>query len=142
MCITHADVHLLALTFGHGRNIDRLKYVAYDRSCDLHPFYAIWRFLLKNVKFLVDRFHVVGHTERCCQPPVDPEKGCYHPLNESFAEIRDANTECAEQCFKWLNKYKTIVRNMKQHRYNFIFRIIIDLHNKFRESQLKESVDM
>ena len=113
----------LALTFGHGRNIDRLKYVAYD-SCDLHPFLCnlemkgtyLVSFLLKNVKFSVDRFHVVGHTERCCQPPTidDPGKGCYHPLNESFAEIRDANTECAEQCFKWLNKYKTIVRNMKQ----------------------------
>ena len=28
----------LSFTFGHGRDIDRLKYVAYDRSCDLHPF--------------------------------------------------------------------------------------------------------
>ena len=92
----------LALTFGHGRNIDRLKYVAYDRSCDLHPFLRnlekkgayLASFLLKNVKFLVDRFHVVGHTERCCQPPTidDPGKGCYHPLNESFTEIRDANS--------------------------------------------------
>ena len=99
----------LALTFGHGRNIDRLRYVAYDRSCDLHPFLGqegvyLANFLLKNVKFLVDRFHVEGHTER----------GCYHPKNKAFDEIRAANTECAEQCFKWLNKYKTIVRNMKQ----------------------------
>lgn len=29
----------LVFTFGHGRDIDdRLKYVAYDRACDLHPF--------------------------------------------------------------------------------------------------------
>ena len=28
----------LVFTFGHGRYIDRLRYVAYDRSCDLHPF--------------------------------------------------------------------------------------------------------
>lgn len=28
----------LSFTFCHGRDIDRLKYVAYDRACDLHPF--------------------------------------------------------------------------------------------------------
>lgn len=60
----------LAFIFGHGRDIDRLKYVAYD-SCDLHPFLCnlqrkgayLASFLLKNVKFLVDIFHVEGHTE-------------------------------------------------------------------------------
>ena len=96
----------LLFTFGHGRDIDRLKYVAYDRSCDLHPFLCnlqcketyLASFLLKNVKFLVDRFHVEGRTEQCCKPPGDnhPERGCYHPLHSDFKEIRDANTECAE----------------------------------------------
>ena len=51
----------LCFTFGHGRDIECLKYVAYDRSCDLHPFLRNLRskgvylapFLLKNVKFLV-----------------------------------------------------------------------------------------
>ena len=99
--------------------------------------------LLKNIKFLVDRFHVVGHTERCCQPPTihDPGKGCYHPLNESFAEIRDANTECAEQCFKWLNKYKTIVRNMKQHRF-FIPLLICIIHLEKHNLKNQEICDL
>ena len=59
-------------------------------------------FLLKHMKFLVDRFHVEGHTEPCCKLPSidDPEKGRYHPSNKEFAEIKDANTECAEQSFK------------------------------------------
>ena len=137
----------LAFTFGHGRDIDRLKYVAYDRSCDLHPFLCnlqrkgayLASFLLKNVKFLVDRFHVEGHTEQCCKPPSDDdaERGRYHPLHSDFKEIRDANTECAEQSFKWLNKYKTILRNMKQHRFNFFLHTMIDLHNTFKESHLK-----
>ena len=76
---------------------------------------------MKYVKFLVDRFHV-GHTEPCCKPPSvdDPEKGRYHPSNKDFVDIKDANTECAEQSFKWLNKYKNIVRNMKQHRFNLL----------------------
>ncbi len=139
----------LAFTFGHGRDIDRLKYVAYDRSCDLHPFLCnlqkkgayVANFLLKNVKFMVDRFHVEGHTEQCCQPPsvANPTRGRYHPLHDDFVEIREANTECAEQSFKWLNKYKLIVRNMKQHRFNFFLYVMINLHNTFREEQLKHS---
>ena len=74
----------LSFTFGHGRDIDRLRYVVYDRSCDLHPFLCnlekkgayLASFLLKHVKFLVDRFHVEGHTEPCCKLPSidDPEK--------------------------------------------------------------------
>ena len=137
----------LAFTFGHGRDIDRMKYVAYDRSCDLHPFLCnlqrkgvyLASFLLKNAKFLVDRFHVAGHTEQCCKPPCeeDPKRGRYHPLHNDFTEIRHANTECVEQSFKWLNKYKTIVRNMKQHRFNFFLHTMIDLHNSFKESHLK-----
>ena len=77
---------------------DRLRFFAYDRSCDLHPFLCnldkkgvyLANFLLKNVKCLVDRFHVEGHTERCCLPPTDddPGRGCYHPANKAFAEIK------------------------------------------------------
>ena len=142
----------LSFTFGHGRDIDRLRYVVYDRSYDLHPFLCnlekngayLASFLLKHVKFLVDRFHVEGHTEPCCKLPSidDPEKCRYHPSNEEFAEIKDANTECAEQSFKWLNKYKNIVSNMKQHRFNFFPYTIIDLHNTFREAQLKQTGSM
>ena len=142
----------LSFTFGHGRDIDRLRYVAYDRSCDLHPFLCnlerkgayLAGFLLKHVKFLVDRFHVEGHTEPYCKPPSidDPEKGRYHPSNKEFVEIKDANTECAEQSFKWLNKYKNIVRNMKQHRFNFFLYTMINLHNTFREAQLKQAGHM
>ena len=117
---------MYTFTFGHGRDIDGLKYVVYDRSCDLHPFLCnlehkgayLAGFLLKHVKYLVDRFHVKGHTEPCCKLPGvdDPEKGRYHPSNK-----KDANTECTEQSFKWLNKYKNIVRNVKQHTFNFSF---------------------
>ena len=47
------------------------------------------------MEFLVDRFHVEGHTEPCKPPSIDdPEKGQYHPSNKEFAEIKDANTVC------------------------------------------------
>ena len=146
-CESPTQMYILAFTFGHTKDIARLKYVAYDRSCALHPFLCnlkrkgayLASFLLRNVKFLVDRFHVEGHTEQCCQLPSDDilERGRYHPLHKDFSEIRDANTECAEQSFKWLNKYKTLLRNMKQHRFNFFLHTMIDLHNTFKESHLK-----
>ena len=40
--------------------------------------------------------------------------------------------ECAEQSYKWLNKYKLFVRYIKQHRFNFLY-VMINLHNTFRE---------
>ena len=104
----------LLMTFGRGRDIERLRFLAYDRACDLHPFLLnlqkkdapLAKFLLRNVKFLVDAWHVKKHTEPCCQPPTsDQDAGPYHPLHSSFEAIRDANTECAEQSFKWLNKF-------------------------------------
>ena len=136
----------------HGWDIDRLRYVAYDRACDLvHPFLCnlerkgtyFAQFLLKHVKFIVDRFHVSKHTEPCCKPPSSDNPQCrYHPDHADFCDIKDANTECAEQSFRWLNKYKTIVRNMKQYRFNFFLYTIIELHNRYREQQLRQSGHM
>ena len=66
-------------------------------------FCAIWiekaHILLKNVKFLVDRFHVSKHTEDCCKPPRSDSPNCrYHP---DFQAVKTSNTECAEECFRW-----------------------------------------
>lgn len=138
----------LVFSFAHGRDIDRLKFVAYDRACDLHPFLCNLHkkgtyfadFLLRHVKFCVDRFHVSKHIEPCCKPPSkDNPNSKYHPDLPIFQAISSANTECAEQAFKWLNRYKTILRNMKQYRFNFFLYIIINLHNCHREQQLRHS---
>ena len=46
-CEHHKNVHLwppiqvylfLVMTFGHGDDIKRLRFLGYDRACDLHPF--------------------------------------------------------------------------------------------------------
>ena len=65
-----------------------------------------------------------------------------YPSNKDLVDIKDANTEYAEQSFMWLNKYKNIVRNMKQYRFNFFLFTMIDLHNTFREAQLKQAGHM
>ncbi len=146
-CESPTQMYLfLVFTFARGRDFDRLRYVAYDRACDLHPFLKnlekkgayFARHLLRNVKFLVDIWHVDKHSEPCCQPPGPLNPNCkYHPQHPDFHEISGCNTECAEQAFKWLNSYKKILKRMKRHRFNFFMYLMIDLHNQHRERQLR-----
>jgi hypothetical protein len=101
-------------------------------------------FSLKHDKFLVDSFHVGGHTKPCYKPPTvdNPEKGRYHPSNKEFVDIKDDNAKCAEQSFKWLNTHKNIVLNLKQYQLNFFLVTMTDLHNTFREAWLKQAGHM
>ena len=47
----------------------RLKFVGYDRAYDLHPSLLARRFLIEQVKLLVeDIFQVQKHKEECCLP--------------------------------------------------------------------------
>ena len=62
----------------------------------------------EHVKFLVDKFHCIKHTEPCCMP-LDNPKCVYHPDLESFKDIHGTNAECAEQTFNWLGRYEHIV---------------------------------
>ena len=60
---TQAYIFLI-MTFARGRDIDRIRYIGYDRACDLHPFllnlsrqganFARW--LIGLVTFMVDNF--------------------------------------------------------------------------------------
>ncbi len=146
-CESPTQMYLfLVFTFGRGRDIDRLRYVAYDRACDLHPFLLnlerkgayFAKYILQNVKFVVDVWHVDKHTEPCCRPPghENPDRR-YHPKHPDFQEIEGSNTECAEQAFKWLNTYKKIVKRMKRYPYNFFMYLMIELHNNHRVKQLQ-----
>ena len=91
----------LVFNFGRGCDFDRLRYVAYDQACDLHPFLCslerkgayFAKHLLRNVKFLVDIWHVDKHSEPCCQPPgpINPA-GRHHPKHSDFKEMLGCNT--------------------------------------------------
>lgn len=104
-CESATQVFLFLLrTFVHDVNtVMRLKYLGYDRACDLKPFLvnqskhgsAGAKLLLDNVKFLVDIFHCEKHTELTCMP-FNPR--CeYHPKLPIFKDSLR---------FKRLSKYK------------------------------------
>ena len=95
-------------TFGRSlADLSRLRFLGYDRTCDLHPFLGGLarkgsrgaQILLDNVKMMVDLWHCQKHKEATCMPPDNPD--CkYHPRLPQFSEIHGVNTECAEQAFK------------------------------------------
>ena len=101
----------------------RLKYLRYDRACDLVSFLRRQvqngsvgaKVLIENVQFLVDTFHVSKLTEGVCMPPDNPN--ClYHPHLAKFEEIRGVNTESGEQDFRRLNQYLELTWKMTQFR--------------------------
>ena len=135
----------LIFTFDRGKDVERLKYLGYDRACGLHPFIRnlaerdvmFAKYFLKHVHFLVDRFHVSKHTEKCCIPVANNPDCKYNPDLPEFEEVSGVNTECAEQAFRWLNKLKYSVRQMSRYRYNFFLHELINVHNRLRELKLK-----
>ena len=64
----------------------------------------------------VGLWHCEKHKEATCMPYLDNPKCIYHPKLSSFSAVHCVNTECAEQAFKWLGKFKFIARKMTRQR--------------------------
>ena len=145
-CQSMTQMYLFLLgTFARGKDIQHLKWLGYDRACGFEPFLQnlakkdihLAKYLLNNTKFFVDRFHVKGHTEQCCLPPTENPQCKYHPGLPAFSEIANANTECAEQAFRWLNKLKFSLHMMSRYKFNFFLYEMVNIHNNIRELHLK-----
>ena len=135
----------LLLTFGRTTDdLMRLKFVSYDKACDLHPFLNNLskkgnvgaKILLDHVKFLVDIFHVMKHKEECCMPPNNP-KCRYHPHLEIFNEIRGTNTESAEQSNRFLNRFKHVCNGMAEVKFKAFMWFVIETRNELIGERLK-----
>ena len=131
----------LLLTFGRTTDdLMRLKFVGYDRACDLHPFLSNLskkgnvdaKIILDHVKFLVDIFHVMKHREQFCMPPNNP-KCRNHPHLETFKEIRGTNTESGEQSNRFLNIFKHICKRMAEFKFKAFMWFVIETHNELIE---------
>ena len=122
----------------------RLKFVGYDRACDRHPFLSNHskkgnggpKILSFFVKFLVDIFHVMKHKEQCCMPPNNP-KFRYHPHLETFKEIRETNTESAEESNRFLNRFKHTCKRIAEFKFKALLWFVIETHDELIEERLK-----
>ena len=127
-------------------NWNRFQYIGYDRACELHPFLKNLKKggnvaadeMLNHLKFLVDIFHCLKHKKSTCMPLENNPKCKYHPRLPTFKDIHGANTECAEQSFKWLSKFKHNVRRMTMWRYRFYMWTIINTRNEYILRELRK----
>ena len=112
----------------------RMKYVGYYRACEFVPF--LWNLRKKGnvgaeklleLQYLVDNFHIAGHTTDACNPD-SPACEFHHSLPK-FAEIQRANTACAEQTFSWMKRYKNVLKYMSGQRFRFFLYTAIQAHS-------------
>ena len=79
--LTQVFLFLLRTFVRDAASVLRLRYLGYDRACDLKPFLVNQAkkssagaiLLLDRVKFLVDKFHCEKHTGPTCMPPDNPK---------------------------------------------------------------------
>ena len=133
-------VQLLRLLCDTPTNV---KYLGYDRGSEFEPLLKNFlkkgnqgaEILLDRLQFLVDRFHIKGHTTPKCD--LNNSECLYHPDLDKFSEISDVNTECAEQCFSWLGKFKGIMKYMSMYKFHFMLLLVIHARNTWTVKKLK-----
>ena len=121
-CESCSDVFVqLVDTFGLEPDSKYLRLIAYDRSCDLHPFIARLSREgneaakhYETLDFVVDGFHVKKHTEDKCN--INSPACIYHPDLPRYHKYKGMNTEIAEQSFNRLNMFKYSTRKMTYSR--------------------------
>lgn len=135
---TQLFIQLLRLKCDSGVDV---SYLGYDRACEFEPFLNNLaaklnpgaELLLKDTKFLVDKFHIKGHTTPQCQ--LDSPLCKYHPDLPRFNTIGTTNTECAEQCFAWLGKFKGMCKYMSHYKFLLFLKLIILAKNTQTEKR-------
>lgn len=117
-------------------------YLFYDNNCQLHKYIsapghpkvqAYWGTIHKPV----DVFHFeCKHSEKdvVCQQYCNPALFPDLMTNGQWT----FNSSAAEQANAWLGKYKTIVREMGQTRYNFFLDEIIRMRNEWTVGELRK----
>lgn len=119
----------------HCESNTSFNFLGYDRACEFAPFLTNLAKkgnkgaeMLLTKKYMVDRFHIKGHTTKECD--INSPFCQFHPDLPKFDEILGTNTECAEQCFSWLGKFKHMVKYMTQYKYKFFIHGIVVAHNR------------
>ena len=128
--------------FGPDPDPELLSGIAYDRVCGLHPFF---RRLAgegnsvagqyEKLDFMVDLFHIEGHTENKCK--LSSDECAYHPKLPKFQKYDGFNSEVAEQSFNILTGYKYGTRKMSYSKRLLFFKFIDDSFIERKSRTLK-----
>jgi len=97
------------------------QYLVYDNACQLKrhekklvtPHHQTERLnRVKNIYYVVDRLHIVGHKQEWCKAECHPDL---------FEELNGVNTVIVEQIYAWLGKFKFMTKHMNLYRFNFFY---------------------
>ena len=105
-------------------------HIVYDDGCHLKRFVdgmyidnETERLKLFLYKFVVDKLHIKGHTEKWCHENCSPYL---------FLELLDVKTVICEQINSWIGKYRYSMKHMNSHRFNFFLYILLNEYNKLK----------
>ena len=143
--LTQAFIFLRKVFFKNNDVSRIVKFIGYNRACTLKPFIERLSLIgvpgaeemLNTVELLVDIFHVMKHTNKCCMPLHNNENCKFHPRLDKFSEIHGANTESCEQAFKRLNRFKHSTRMMTRMKRIVFFYIVNNDYNERLEERSK-----
>jgi len=128
--------------FGQCPTANQITGIVYDRACDLHPFLkqlskegneAASNF--KLLTYIVDIFHAEKHTKLKCT--LSSEECKYHPHLPKFSELREMNTEIAEQSFARINPFKYVTRKMSYSKRLMFLKFLDNDFNLRKSSKLR-----
>ena len=142
--LTHSEMYtaeslssvfiLMVDLFGQHPDPRVLRGVAYDRACGLDPFIGrlanegnVAAKEYKQLDFMVDLFHIEGHTEKKCN--LSSDECLYHPKLPKFEHYAGFNSEVAEQSFNIINPYKYSTRKMSYSKRLLFLKFIDDSYN-------------
>ncbi len=150
-CESPTQIYLfLVFTFARGHDFDRLRYIAYDRACDLHPFLInlekkgayFTKHLLRNVfssgynysMWISTLSLAVNHQVLLIQiASITHNTLTFRKCQAATLNVLNKLLNGLIATRKYLNAWRGIV--------SFFFMILmIDLHNQHRERQLRKFV--
>ena len=100
-------------------------YSCYDNACHLEQSARKHQLVaLAGMVFVIDRFHEVNH--KCTAYNAD-----------LYPELKDVNTEAAEQLFVWIRRFQYLMLTMNGVRFFFLFWNVCESHNRFLEGKKK-----
>ncbi len=78
---------------------------------------------LSSMKFAVDRFHFLTHTNLWCKNNCNPDL---------FDDLIGINTSVCEQTNYWFGRHKYIMKHMNYEHFHLFLFILSDEYNKFK----------
>ena len=116
-----------------------VRTVVHDDACHLRKFMEKWfpenpELRYPALNFIIDGFHMRGHTDTWCQLNCSPK------LPEHAEILANVNSSSCEILFQWFSQHKSSFRHMGRLTAHFFVSEMIDLHNSAQGRKARAQV--